>query len=323
MNEYLIFALHWVFAVTFFYILNWIGRHSVSLGYIQLSIFVRDDEAPAFNFILRTFSPVIYIILLSTLFYSLEYDSIVKNIWLIVLYYFIFRATYNLVMGRMELINWKTQFTQWIISIPLSYFIYTKIITQKVNLMPDVNTIGNELWLIIIIYLYIVMNNIKTSDEGTRRRKISYIKNKYYKYRKLYSKIIEKHAKNKKIENIIYALLIYENFARPKAFRFFESLVPEGYEITRGVMQIKTNKRISDVESIILATKKIKNDYTKSLRIVKKEAKEVQYYRNPSEEILQRRALRETVASYNRDDDYIEEVMELFESLLSLHSGKE
>ena len=52
MTEVVIQILDLFLAILFFYIINWIGKQSVSLGYIHLSVMVKDDEAPAFNFIL-------------------------------------------------------------------------------------------------------------------------------------------------------------------------------------------------------------------------------------------------------------------------------
>jgi hypothetical protein len=36
-------------AIILFFVVNWIGEHSSSFGYLQLSILPRMDQAPAFN----------------------------------------------------------------------------------------------------------------------------------------------------------------------------------------------------------------------------------------------------------------------------------
>lgn len=45
--------------ILLFFIINWIGKHSYSIGYISISIFVRAEEAPAFNYIVRVLTPVV------------------------------------------------------------------------------------------------------------------------------------------------------------------------------------------------------------------------------------------------------------------------
>lgn len=319
-----ILVIHLSLAVIFFYLLNWIGRYSVSLGYIQLSIFVRGDEAPAFNFILRTVSPTVYVVILSAFFYNFGVDPLVRNIWLVVVYYIAFRTLYNLAMARALLINWGMQIAQWMVSIPLAYFVYEKIITNKTNLLPDYESIGNELWLIIILYLYSVMNNLKTSREGTRRRKLNYIKSELAKFKNLYSEIIDTYNKHEDLIDLIYAILIYENFARPKFKRIFEDLMPRGIEITRGIMQIRSKERISDLDSVKLAVEKINRNYQEALEEVKEAPSEdFRYVPSMPEDVAEeirkdskkRKAIRKTVAKYNKDDDYVKEVLELYSYL--------
>lgn len=93
-------------AVLLFYIVNWIGKRSSTYGYLQLSLFVRTDQAPAFNFILKTFTPTVFIIVVATTCYVLNMDKLLPGIWLVSVYYFCFRVLYNLILGRALLLNW-------------------------------------------------------------------------------------------------------------------------------------------------------------------------------------------------------------------------
>ncbi len=40
--------------IVLFFLINWIGKHSYSIGYMQISIFVKTEEAPALNFLIRS-----------------------------------------------------------------------------------------------------------------------------------------------------------------------------------------------------------------------------------------------------------------------------
>lgn len=162
------------------------------------------------------------------------------------------------------------------------------------------------------------MNNIKISKEGTRKRKLNYLEIECRKYKSLFSETINKLSKNNEVINLIYAILVYENFARPKAFRFIENLVPEGFEITRGIMQVKTKEKISDLKSVELAIEKINEDYEKSLTETQAHAPMNLTGGMPKEfveKMMKDETIIKTVAKYNKDDDYISEVIELYRTL--------
>ena len=315
MSETLIVIIHIGLAVCFFYILNWIGQQTVSLGYIQLSTFARQDEAPAFNFILRTVSPTIYIILLSAILYALGEESLIKGIWRVVLFYFLYRSLYNVAFGRASLMNWRSFITQGIIAVTLAYFLYHMLILTKKYIVPDIDTLANELWLVIIFFLYSVLNRIQRSDEGIRRRRLNYIKKNYSRFKNQYGDLVTRKAMNQDIQYLAYAIMIYENFGRPRFLRFFEDKIPRK-KLTRGIMQVRSANKISDQESVNIAIKKLNLDYKKSL-------KKAQIPKIPQMEqddiagklYKKRSALRKTIALYNKDTDYISEVEEIADEL--------
>lgn len=323
MDVWIIVLIHIGLATTLFFLLNWIGRHSISLGYMQLSVFVKDDEAPAFNFILKSFSPTVFIILVSAFFYANDLDALVEHIWLVVVYYSVFRFLYNAALSRLSLLNWRVQITQWVASIVLAYFAYEKIISTRENLLPDFATVSNELWIVILFYLYSIMNNIKISNEGTRRRKSRYLNNRVIEFRGKYGELIKDNALNSSVERLIYSILLYENFARPKAIRLLENLIPSSIEATRGVMQVRSADRISDLQSVEIAIEKINSDYQAALEPAELE---VQGYglSFPDElkaSSIEHIVLRATIANYNKDDDYIIEVQELYRTLKPILEG--
>lgn len=67
--------LHVGLAIVLFYLINWVGRHSSGLGYMQLTLFVRPDEAPAFNFLLHALSPTVFVIMASAALYAAQRAS--------------------------------------------------------------------------------------------------------------------------------------------------------------------------------------------------------------------------------------------------------
>lgn len=268
MESYLIHIVHLILGIILFFIINWIGKNSFSVGYMQISVFVRDDNAPAFNSLIRILTPVAFILLVSVILYKLKLDSYVKNIYLVSIYYLSFRLLFNLLTNRGLLINWGRQIFYWLSIISLSYYIYQGLILDKKNLFPDLSSWTNEIWVIVLIFIYNVFNRIKFTRKHTLRRKDRYLRNRYTKFSKKYSDIIDSQVSNDKLKAVIYSIMIYEDFNRPKLVRLFENAMHSFFErqYTLGLMQIKTDKSINDIESVEMAVRKIS---TKHLELVK------------------------------------------------------
>lgn len=296
-----IILLQIILGIFLFFIINWIGKHSYSIGYMEITLFVRTEEAPALNFLIRVLTPIVYLIIVSTILYNLNLDKYVVNIYLVNIYYIAFRLFFNLFTSRGLLLNWYRQILYWGAIIVISYFTYDKIIKVKNNILPDFTTMANELWIIILIFLFQVINNVRLSQDGTIKRKDNYITSRYNYFKSLYGKIIAEITKNEMLENITYAILIYEDFNRPKVIRLIESIASNFYSkpLTLGVMQFRSSKKITDEESVILGTTKIVNDFKK----YENEYKDSEFYIYS--------AIQAVIQSYNGGTKYQSEVSEL------------
>jgi hypothetical protein len=299
---------HFLLAVTLFFILNWIGSHSIHAGYIRMSVLAKADEAPAFNFLYRAFSPVAYITVVSAISYKLQQDWIVKDIYFVVVYYFVFRLAFNLATGRRKLLNWVTQSAYVLVSIPMSYYVYDTLITHKEFLFPTAKELGSAVWLAIVAYVYHTFNSVKLSDERTKARKANYLRDRYATYKSLYGEIIEGIAETKRQEALIYAVLIIEAFNRPKLYRLIENvLFWFGFAKTLGIMQVTTEKYIDDEESVRLGATKIVKDHLQAKLKV-----EARSYSRGSWAIR-----AEVLELYNPDGEYIREVDGLYDEIVS------
>src|SRR5688572_25518961 len=109
-----VFIIQFLLGIILFFIVNWIGKHSYSVGYISISVFVQTEEAPAFNYLIRVLTPIVYIIVAAAILYSLNLDRYVINFYLVNVYYLIFRLIFNLITGRGLLLNWSRQFLYWL-----------------------------------------------------------------------------------------------------------------------------------------------------------------------------------------------------------------
>lgn len=286
-----------------FFLINWIGKHSYSIGYMEISIFVKTEEAPALNFLIRVLTPVVYIILVSTILYYFGLDKYVWNIFLVNIYYIIFRLLFNILTNRGLLLNWYRQFLYWGAIVVISYFTYDKLISVKANILPDFTTIANELWIIILIFVFQVTNNIRLSKNGTIKRKQNYLKSRHIYFKNLYGRKIKEITQNEVLEAITFAILIYEDFNRPKLARLIENIK---FRLTKkphtlGVMQVLTNKFLTDKESVILGTTKIVDAY--KIYLNKSD--------NENYEYNEWSVMSQIIADYNTGTSYSYEVTEL------------
>jgi hypothetical protein len=262
-----VFLVHLILSVTLFFLINWIGKHSFSIGYVEISIFVKTEEAPAFNFLIRVLTPIVFIIIISAALYYFELDKYVYKIYLVNVYYIIFRLLFNLVTNRGLLLNWYRQCLYWTAIVAISFYTYEKIIKVKTNILPDFTTLANELWIIILIFIFQIANNLRFSQESTEKRKAKYLRSRYYYFKALYGGLIKELTKNEILESVVYAIIIYEDFNRPKIARHIENLK---FNITKrphtlGVMQVKSDVLVSDYESVRLGTEKIVKAYKKQI----------------------------------------------------------
>lgn len=323
-----VIALHWVFALALFLGINWIGAHSEGYGYLPLTVLARRDSAPAFNLFYRVLAPVVGIVVLSAVLYALDLDRFAEGIWLVAVYYVAFRLFFNVVRGRTRLLDWGAQLGISALTIGLSFAAYRAFIHDRSTLLPNLDTVANELWILVALFLYQLGNRISISDQGTKRRKRGYLRHRLEVFRQKYGDIVEK-ADPPVIRLLAYAVLIYETFNRPGLDRWIEHwvLFPLGFAKTLGPMQVTTRKRISDRESVELGVAELEVAFPKALKLAREEYQErIEALPDgfPKELLekmpdgVEREALRRTLSHYNPDSPYIYEVLSIFDELKEL-----
>lgn len=312
----MITLIHILIAVILFFLINLIGRYApLDLKYNQISSFIETDEAPAFNFTFRVLTPIVVIIIISAVLYNLNLDRYVHNIYLVSVYYVSFRMIFNLLIGRFFLINWSKQIIYAFFIIGLTYIVYKKIIVHKENLLPDFSNIANELWIIIIVFIFTFINQIPFSDFKSNNRKHHYIKTVLRNIQNRYSEIVTSQTKkNIRLEQIIYAIIIYENFNRPKAFRIIEYISNNFSSKSRtyGIMQVNSKEPISDLESVQEGTRIIVDNFSSLIPEYKKKRTERKKEENlNSINYVDHELQNKLIKSYNPSNYYISEIIDL------------
>jgi hypothetical protein len=299
----LVTILHLALAVFLFYAVNWIGKHSSTYGYQQLSLFVRADQAPAFNFILKTLTPSAFVILVATACFAIHLDNVVHGVWLVAVYYFGFRILYNLILGRALLLNWLSLTVQTVTGIGASYLAYRYLILPRHPLFPDLDHVGNQLWIILALFIYATFNSVRASGEASARRKNNYLRSRFKTVKNQYGDLIKDQFPSKYMELVAYAVMILETFNRPWIAQAVERAVFPWGSRTLGPMQVYSGTRLSDEESVRVGVRLLKSHFeTTKQELVGKRASQYE-------------VIRLALAKYNRDAIYITEVFQLLHIL--------
>jgi hypothetical protein len=305
-----IFLVQFSFAIILFILINWIGKQSYSIGYLSMSLFVKADEAPAFNFVIRVLSPIVYIIIISTLLYQFRLDQFVNNIYLVCIYYVVIRLVFNLITNRGLLLNWTRQISYWIFIVGISYIVYQLLIKTKQNILPDFSTIANELWIIILIFLYSIINKIPQSAEGTIKRKRKYLEKRFTTFQTKYGSVVNKRIANEKLKGLVYAIMIFEDFNRPKMIRFIEYswFYLTKRPLTMGVMQVRSNIYINELQSVQRGIDLVLNYYVDTLK---------QFENTEIKEYFERYSfLPALIAKYNGGLKYQNSILDLYDEIV-------
>ena len=320
---FLVVLIHILLAVVLFFLINWLGKKSISVGYVSMSIFDTSEGAPIFNFIYRILSPVIYLIIISSILYYFKQDIFVTNIYFASIYYVGIRIAFNLITHRVLLVNWIKELITDSIIVLVSYSAYSSLIIEKKNILPDPSTMANELWIIIILFLFQIFNSYTSHSRDRARRKDRYIKARYLKLYKKYNPYIKENTTNSKLLSLIYAILIYEDYNRPKAIRLIEyiSFIVRKRKHTLGIMQVESDKIISDTQSIELGVKKILKSYKdclpeiigdKELDMVTSKFKDTGFHI----QFMEDQILNSIISDYNGGYKYYYEIKQLYSTIL-------
>lgn len=263
MTWYVIIS-HIALAILLFYMVNWLGKRSGPLGYMQMSIGMKDDTAPMFNYLFKVLAPVVFIILVAALFQVVGLKRFTKNIYLIVVYYWVFRFLYVWFLGHLRLLDWKVQILYWVSSIGLAIWI-NSLIDKLDTILPSPQSLIEELWILIILFIYSILNKMQFSREETERRKYSYIDEQYMNLYQRFGNQVDSYFQSDFMRALTFSIMIYENYNRSCAARWLERVLLQKSknQHTYGIMQVMSDHVLTDVESVDLGMKRIEQDCRK------------------------------------------------------------
>jgi hypothetical protein len=314
------FCGHLLIAVIGFFTINLIARISASsIAYQMVSLTALDDEVEyASSIFFRIIAPVIYLVIVSALAVKFQLEAILSNIWLVVPYLFLVRFTFNEFLTERSYLIRRNIFTiQVVASTALALVAYGQIIRPRISLFPNLQTLGNEVWLVIGFFLYKAVSDIPVSDDAEARR-LNFIIRRHYQLKRKFSHLVEDLNLPDEVKRLVFAIMIVETYNRPRFARWIESCVVFFKPTTQGVMQVESKTWISNSDSIKIAAKKLSNLYRKillkgnsTLGLYKEttpEEAQTLHYENRLEQLV----IERTAWHYNNDKNYSELVWEIY-----------
>lgn len=195
------------------------------------------------------------------------------------------------------------------LSIGISLLIYSTYIQSGIStLLPTADNFRSELWILVILFLYRVSNELPlgASDENAKKRMRTKLNRLYLKFHKKFFRVLDKRVQaSVELSTLFFSIAIYEHLNRGYFMRTIERLFFRFLKNkTTGLMQVHANRPLSDIESIKLAEKILLKRYQAMRDLLKNE---IDIFRKPS-------GINFLLRGYNTGL-YAENVREIFESL--------
>jgi len=208
------------------------------------------------------FIPLIYIIIVSVFFKFNHY------IFLVSLFLTFIDIIYTIYVKETNFFSNSSVIKMYVVIIISSYLINRYLIDTSVIYL-DKPTLKIIVWIFIVYFIYQFIKSKNITFKSPKLKTISdeefdrnYIILSYTKFKIKYKSIIEEHSN---ISNVIYAGLVYYNNVRPEYLRridYFKFRL-NNRKRPLGIMQIESDKYISDSESIEIAITEMNKVYTK------------------------------------------------------------
>lgn len=212
-----------------------------------------------------------------------------------------FRMLFKLVLNLNKLYKYANKFFQIlfhlltgilvIFTITVAGYLSTFSVVQKI--IPTLEGLVDNVWAALITVL-IAVPLLRFLDRPIFNETDVVLKNLALLKKPLLSTIRKESRLYKANVILVCSICIVENIQRPVWFRRLENLKARmGFSGTYGVMQVKNNKLISDVDSIMIAIRDYLNETA-----------------NYNED-----ELREVIGKYNNDPEYSKIVFKVYDSL--------
>lgn len=257
------------------------------------------------------FLPQVYLVVLAGILASLNLSFLLEHIFLIVVFECFYRLIYiNHILNYDSLINHKYYYLMYAMIILFAYLLDINFISKVDNVFPEPMEFRNQIWFLIIIFLYIILKD-KVKCDFLREQSIvmskkqEYIVMTYAKLKNQFRKVVVS-KEDKDLIPLVYSIMIYENFLTPPAFRTVKSYLYRftNKEMKFGIMQILSKEYLSDEESIKISLKKLEAIYKKEIK-------------NSKKKITAEKKIAKILSCYQENQEYQNNVLEIYRTIIN------
>lgn len=257
------------------------------------------------------FLPQVYLVVLAGILASLNLSFLLEHIFLIVVFECFYRLIYiNHILNYDSLINHKYYYLMYAMIILFAYLLDINFISKVDNVFPEPMEFRNQIWFLIIIFLYIILRD-KVKCDFLREQSIvmskkqEYIVMTYAKLKNQFRKVVVS-KEDKDLIPLVYSIMIYENFLTPPVFRTVKSYLYRftNKEMKFGIMQILSKVYLSDEESIKISLKKLEAIYKKEIK-------------NSKKKIIAEKKIAKILSCYQENQEYQNNVLEIYRTIIN------
>ena len=247
-------ALNVGLAVTYFFLVNAIGRGSSGLGY---TTFLANLEKNSFGFnsLFRVFAPTALMGFSAIGLYVAGVDALAEGLWLSVLFYWLFRLIYYAMRGWFSLIPRGLFAAQAGISVGIAYYFYTYGISKGLDgILPQPVDVTFQFWLLVLGFAYLWLSQ-NAPTERLHAAKRANLAARHQGMRQQFSGVLgSRYKQDVVLRGLFYTFMLVEDFNRGTFVRAIERLVAQlGGVKTTGIMQVTADRVLSDQASVLLA----------------------------------------------------------------------
>lgn len=278
--KYLVFNA--VMALICFFLNGALGKllYDLPLELFEYSAFsFKPIGTPNFsgNFFFKIVNPTVYLALSSTIAQRLLPEGYVTSMWLFILAFWLIRFFFILLKNSLAFLNITYEIQAFLLSVCLGECVFFCIIKPLIadgeGLWISPSELRDALWVAILAYvaktIWDMLKRQYTVENlypASKRYEIA-IK-RYEKFNEKYGAYIKNAIscsqadkldveRQSQIIHLLYAIMIYEDYNRPWAYRMAEYVVKVVFKrhskMSLGIMQIRSTYLLSDLESIDFA----------------------------------------------------------------------
>lgn len=299
-----------VLAMATEYAVAWAGSvlSSISSEETMYATFTfRDDRCLPMttNILMNVCIPNVVMIFIFMVVRKLGISQVEPYLILYVIAFFLFRMVLICVLlRRKELYSPGYELGMAAAGIALAYFLIHFFFASEDAVFITASELREELWFVVLIVLYqffkMIFDKNVTQNKVLKKGQITkYIIHKFDRFFDRYRHMLDINADNRYICILLYAVMIFEDYNRGPVVRRLERFkLRFSGKATLGIMQLPTDRAISDEESV-----------AGFYNWLEREAGEDTQFERDSLRV------RDLAWNYNNDSDYAESVAYIYNCL--------